>query len=132
MRTAQQTLAGLPVPEREAFVLREWLGFGAGEAGLALGMTAGDVDGLAARARRSLVIAVGGLEPAISCAGTRAALEAGSLDRAAKVHLLRCPVCRGVRRALRPPDAAARPRWRNGSRRSSRDSPRAAVGSSPR
>ncbi len=109
MRTAQQTLGALPVPEREAFVLREWLGFGAGEAGLALGMTAGDVDGLAARARRSLVIAVGGLEPAISCAGTRAALEAGSLDRAAKVHLLRCPVCRGVRRALRPPDAAARP-----------------------
>jgi RNA polymerase sigma-70 factor (ECF subfamily) len=109
MRTAQQTLGALPVPEREAFVLREWLGFGAGEAGLALGMTPGDVDGLAARARRSLVIAVGGLEPAISCAGTRAAMEAGSLDRAAKVHLLRCPVCRGVRRALRPPDAAARP-----------------------
>jgi RNA polymerase sigma-70 factor (ECF subfamily) len=109
MRTAQQTLGALPVPEREAFVLREWLGFGAGEAGLALGMSAGDVDGLAARARRSLVIAVGGLEPAISCAGTRAALETGSLDRAAKVHLLRCPVCRGVRRALRPPDAAARP-----------------------
>ena len=71
-------------------------------------MTAGEVDGLATRARRSLVIAVGGLEPAISCSGTRAALEAGSLDRAAKVHLLRCPVCRGVRRALRPPDASAR------------------------
>ena len=58
-----------------------------GEAALALGMTAGDVDGLAARARRRLVIAVGGLEPAIGCAGTRAALEGGSLDRAAKVHL---------------------------------------------
>ena len=104
MRTTQKTLAGLPVPEREAFVLREWLGFESSEAALALGMTAGEVDGLATRARRSLVIAVGGLEPAIGCSGTRAALEAGSLDRAAKVHLLRCPVCRGVRRALRPPD----------------------------
>jgi RNA polymerase sigma factor (sigma-70 family) len=109
MRTTRKTLAGLPVPEREAFVLREWLGFESSEAALALGMTAGEVDGLATRARRSLVIAVGGLEPAISCSGTRAALEAGSLDRAAKVHLLRCPVCRGVRRALRPPDASARP-----------------------
>ena len=108
MRTTQKTLAGLPVPEREAFVLREWLGFESSEAALALGMTAGEVDGLATRARRSLVIAVGGLEPAISCSGTRAALEAGSLDRAAKVHLLRCPVCRGVRRALRPPEASAR------------------------
>ena len=108
VRTTQKTLAGLPVPEREAFVLREWLGFESSEAALALGMTAGEVDGLATRARRSLVIAVGGLEPAIGCSGTRAALEAGSLDRAAKVHLLRCPVCRGVRRALRPPEASAR------------------------
>jgi hypothetical protein len=72
-------------------------------------MTAGDVDGLASRARRSLVLAVGGLEPAIGCTGTRSALEAGSLDRAAKVHLLRCPVCRGVRRALRPPETSTRP-----------------------
>jgi RNA polymerase sigma-70 factor (ECF subfamily) len=109
MRTARQTLVGLPEPEREAFVLREWLGLEAGEAALALGLTAGDVDGLASRARRSLVLAVGGLEPAIGCTDTRAALEAGTLHRAAKVHLLRCPVCRGVRRALRPPEAAMRP-----------------------
>jgi RNA polymerase sigma-70 factor, ECF subfamily len=109
VRTARKTLNGLPEPEREAFVLREWLGLEAGEAALALGLTAGDVDGLASRARRSLVLAVGGLEPAVGCSGTRSALEAGSLDRAAKVHLLRCPVCRGVRRALRPPEAAARP-----------------------
>jgi hypothetical protein len=109
VRTARKALNGLPEPEREAFVLREWLGLEAGEAALALGLTAGDVDGLASRARRSLVLAVGGLEPAVGCSGTRSALEAGSLDRAAKVHLLRCPVCRGVRRALRPPEAAARP-----------------------
>jgi RNA polymerase sigma-70 factor (ECF subfamily) len=108
MRTARETLAGLPVPEREAFVLREWLGLEAGEAALALGMSAVNVEGLAARARRKLVLTVGGLEPAIGCTGTRAALESGSLDRAAKVHLLRCPVCRGVRRALRPPETAAR------------------------
>jgi RNA polymerase sigma factor (sigma-70 family) len=109
MRTARETLGGLPEPQREAFVMREWLGLGAGEAALALGMTAGDVDGLASRARRSLVLAVGGLEPAIGCAGTRSALQGGSLDRAAKVHLLRCPVCRGVRRALRPPQPNPRP-----------------------
>jgi RNA polymerase sigma factor (sigma-70 family) len=109
LRTAHKTLGELPEAEREAFVLREWLGLEAGEAALALGMTAGDVDGLASRARRRLVLAVGGLEPAIGCTGTRAAMEAGSLDRAAKVHLLRCPVCRGVRRALRPPDASPRP-----------------------
>ena len=109
MRTASKTLRNLPEPEREAFVMREWLGLEAGEAALALGLTAGDVDGLASRARRSLVLAVGGLEPAIGCSGTRTALETGALDRAAKVHLLRCPVCRGVRRALRPPDGRARP-----------------------
>jgi RNA polymerase sigma factor (sigma-70 family) len=109
MRTAQKTLGSLPEPEREAFVMREWLGLEAGETALALGLDAGDVDGLASRARRSLVLAVGGLEPPLGCTGTRAALQAGSLDRAAKVHLLRCPVCRGVRRALRPPDAKARP-----------------------
>jgi RNA polymerase sigma-70 factor (ECF subfamily) len=109
VRTARRTLRNLPEPEREAFVMREWLGLETGETALALGLNAGDVDGLASRARRSLVLAVGGLEPPIGCSGTRAALEAGSLNRAAKVHLLRCPVCRGVRRALRPPEGAARP-----------------------
>jgi RNA polymerase sigma-70 factor, ECF subfamily len=107
MQTVQATLADLPEPEREAFVLREWLGLETSEVALALGVTAGNVEWLTARARRSLVLAVGGLEPAVGCAGTRAALEAGSLDRGAKVHLLRCPVCRGVRRSLRPPDAVA-------------------------
>ena len=60
--------------------------------------------------------------------------EAGSLDRAAKVHLLRCPVCRGVRRALRPPrrPSARIARGPAACRPSSRGSPRAAAGSSPR
>lgn len=106
MRTARRTLSALPEAEREAFVLREWIGLETGEVARALGVSAGDVDDLAARARRSLVLAVGGLEPAMGCAATRAALEAGSLDRAGKVHLLRCPVCRGVRRALRPREVA--------------------------
>jgi RNA polymerase sigma-70 factor (ECF subfamily) len=108
MRTAQRTLRRLPEPERDAFLMREWLGLELGEAAVALDRTTGEVEMLTVRARRSLMIAVGGLEPAIGCAGTRAALEAGSLGRASKVHLLRCPVCRGVRRALRAPDAAAR------------------------
>jgi RNA polymerase sigma-70 factor, ECF subfamily len=107
LRTARRALRALPVPEREAFVLREWLGLETGEVALALGLTAGDVEGLAGRARRSLVLAVGGLEPALGCAGTRVSLEAGSLDRAGRVHLLRCPMCRGVRRALRAPEAAS-------------------------
>ena len=91
MRTARQTLNALPEGEREAFVLREWIGLDTGEVALALGVTPREVDDLAARARRSLVLAVGGLEPAIGCAATRAALETGSLDRAGKVHLCAAP-----------------------------------------
>ena len=104
IRVARSTLGGLPAEEREAFVLREWLGLEAREAALALGLSAVAVDGLAGRARRSLVLAVGGLEAPAGCSGTRTALESGSLDRAVRVHLLRCPTCRGVRRALRPPE----------------------------
>jgi RNA polymerase sigma factor (sigma-70 family) len=104
IRVARSTLDHLPRPEREAFVLREWLGLETGEVALALGLSAVAVDGLAGRARRSLVLAVGGLEPAAGCGATRSALELGSLDRAVRVHLLRCPVCRGVRRALRAPE----------------------------
>jgi RNA polymerase sigma-70 factor (ECF subfamily) len=109
MRVAQVTLRALPVPEREAFVLREWLGLGTAEVALAMSLTSGEIESLAGRARRSLVLAVGGLEPAVGCADTRAALETGSLGRAGTVHLLRCPMCRGVRRALRPPEASGVP-----------------------
>ena len=106
MRIAQQTLSALPEQERDAFLLREWVGLATPDVALALGVEAGYVEYLTARARRSLVLAVGGLEAPVGCAETRAALEASSLCRAAKVHLLRCPVCRGVRRALRPRNAA--------------------------
>jgi RNA polymerase sigma-70 factor (ECF subfamily) len=109
MRVAQDTLRALPVSEREAFVLREWLGLGTAEVALAMSLTSGEIESLAGRARRSLVLAVGGLEPAVGCADTRAALETGSLGRAGAVHLLRCPMCRGVRRALRPPEARGVP-----------------------
>jgi RNA polymerase sigma factor (sigma-70 family) len=109
LSTARRTLNALPVLEREAFVLREWIGLEAGEVGLALGLSPTAVEGLTGRARHSLVLAVGGLEPAVGCVGTRAALESGSIDRAAKVHLLRCPMCRGVRRALRSPESARGP-----------------------
>jgi RNA polymerase sigma-70 factor (ECF subfamily) len=102
MRIARRTLSLLPEQQREAFVLREWLGLRTTEVALALGVTPTGVDDLTAQARRSLVLALGGLEPAIGCAATRTSLEAGTLDRAGKVHLLRCPVCRGVRRALSP------------------------------
>lgn len=110
VRVARHTLRALPVHEREAFVMREWLGLGTAEVALAMSLTPVEVESLAGRARRSLVLAVGGLEPAVGCAGTRTALEAGTLGRAGTVHLLRCPVCRGVRRALRPPavEGAAR------------------------
>lgn len=109
MRVARDTLRALPVSEREAFVLREWLGLGTAEVALAMSLTSGEIESLAGRARRSLVLAVGGLEPAVGCADTRAALEAGSVGRAGTVHLLRCPMCRGVRRALRPPEATGVP-----------------------
>jgi RNA polymerase sigma-70 factor (ECF subfamily) len=103
MRVARGALRALPVPEREAFVLREWLGMGVAEVALTMNLTPGEIERLAGRARRSLVLAVGGLESPAGCTETRAALEVGSLGRAGRVHLLRCPVCRGVRRALRPP-----------------------------
>ena len=109
MRVAHDTLRALPVPEREAFVLREWLGLGTAEVALAMSLTTGEIESLAGRARRSLVLAVGGLEPAVGCTDTRAALETGSLGRAGTVHLLRCPMCRGVRRALRPPESRGVP-----------------------
>jgi RNA polymerase sigma-70 factor (ECF subfamily) len=109
MRVARRTLSLLPEPQRDAFVLREWLGLETTEVSLALGIPATEVEQLTGRARRSLVLAVGGLEPAIGCAATRTALEAGSLDRAGKVHMLRCPVCRGVRRALQADGAPSSP-----------------------
>ncbi|MDX6618787.1 MAG: hypothetical protein QOK36_1173 [Gaiellales bacterium] len=105
LRIARQTLRALPEQERDAFLLREWVGLATPDVALALGVESGYVEYLTARARRSLVIAVGGLEAPVGCAETRAGLEASSLGRAAKVHLLRCPVCRGVRRALRPRSA---------------------------
>jgi RNA polymerase sigma factor (sigma-70 family) len=105
LRIAQQTLSALPEQERDAFLLREWVGLPTQEVALALGVEAGYVEYLTARARRSLVLAVGGLEAPVGCGETRAALETSTLGRAAKVHLLRCPVCRGVRRALRPRQA---------------------------
>jgi RNA polymerase sigma factor (sigma-70 family) len=109
LRIARRTLKLMPEAQREAFLLREWLGLGTAEVALALGILPAEVELLTGRARRSLVVAVGGLEPAIGCAATCRALEAGMLDRAAKVHLLRCPVCRGVRRALRPRRVAGAP-----------------------
>ena len=109
MRIARRTLSLLPEQQREAFVLREWLGLETTEVALALGVAPTGVDDLTAQARRSLVLAVGGLEPAVGCAATRTSLEAGTLDRAGKVHLLRCPVCRGVRRALSPSALGAAP-----------------------
>ena len=104
MRVARHTLRRLSAEEREAFVLREWLGLDAAEAALTMHVSPAEIESLAGRARRSLVLAVGGLEAPVGCAGTRSALEAGVLDRAGKVHLIRCPVCRGVRRALRAPE----------------------------
>jgi RNA polymerase sigma-70 factor (ECF subfamily) len=104
IRVARATLSALPEPERDAFLLHEWIGLESREVAVALGTTPAAVDDLAARARRRLVLAVGGLEPAAGCSSTRAALTSGLLGRATRVHLLRCPTCRGVRRALRPPE----------------------------
>src|SRR6195952_5659016 len=54
LRTARRTLRLLPEPEREAFLMREWLGLESAEVGLALGIPAAEVDHLTGRARRSL------------------------------------------------------------------------------
>jgi RNA polymerase sigma factor (sigma-70 family) len=105
---ASEALGRLPTSQREAFVLREWVGMSTAEIALSLGTTVSAVDALLNRARRELIRVVGGNEGVASCADTRAALADGILDRSARAHLVRCKSCRAARRAIHPQAAAVR------------------------
>jgi RNA polymerase sigma factor (sigma-70 family) len=99
---ASEALGRLPTSQREAFVLREWVGMSTAEVAVSLGTTVSAVDALLNRARRELIRVVGGNEGVASCAETRAALADGLLDRSARAHLVRCKSCRAARRAVDP------------------------------
>ena len=69
MRVARQTLRALPVHgARGVWVRGSGSGLGTAEVALAMSLTPIEIESLAGRARRSLVLAVGGLEPAVGCA----------------------------------------------------------------
>jgi RNA polymerase sigma-70 factor (ECF subfamily) len=110
LAAAGDALGRLPAAQREAYVMREWLGLSTAEVAVSLGTTAIAVDGLLGRARRELVRVLGAAEEsgAAGCRRTCEALAAGAVDRAARAHLVRCRACRSVRRALRPKLAAGR------------------------
>jgi RNA polymerase sigma factor (sigma-70 family) len=110
LAAANDALGRLPATQREAYVMREWLGLSTAEVAVSLGTTPIAVDGLLGRARRELVRVLGTSDAAgaAGCRRTCEALAAGSVDRAARAHLVRCRSCRSVRSALRPELAAAR------------------------
>jgi RNA polymerase sigma factor (sigma-70 family) len=103
---ASETLSRLPETQRDAFVLREFLGMTISEVATTLDTTIPAVDALLNRARRELIRSVAGEEKTASCRETRDALSAGLIDRASRAHLVRCRGCRAARRALLPENAA--------------------------
>jgi RNA polymerase sigma-70 factor (ECF subfamily) len=102
VQVASVALEGLPTTQREAFVLREWLGLSTGEIADSLGTTVSAVDALLNRARRELIRAVAAGEGSAGCGQTRQALQRGLLDRRTRAHLVRCKPCRAARRAVQP------------------------------
>ena len=110
LQAARHALGGLPTSQREAYVLREWLGLTTAEVAISLGTSVSAVDALLNRARRELIRVLGGADEsgAAGCVRTCEALAEGSIDRATRAHLVRCRSCRAVRRALRPQLVVAR------------------------
>lgn len=110
LAAAGDALGRLPTAQREAYVLREWLGMSTAEVALALGTSVSAVDALLNRARSELIRVLGGAEAAgaAGCTRTREAIADDTIDRATRAHLVRCRSCRAVRRALRPQLVVAR------------------------
>ena len=104
---ARRLLGRLPSKQREAFVLREWVGCSQQEVALALGVSVGSVEGLLTRARSELVRGLGTREDRTSCQSVREQLAAEDLSASGRGHLLRCARCRAARRLLYPSRASA-------------------------
>ncbi|MGA0123220.1 MAG: RNA polymerase sigma factor, partial [Gaiellales bacterium] len=99
-------LGTLPEQQREAMVLREWIGLSAVETSEVLETTPQGVDALVYRARKSLV-AVPEVEDDSDCAEVRAALAEDAITARTRAHLLRCRSCRAASRRLRSPEEMA-------------------------
>ena len=99
-------LGTLPEQQREAMVLREWLGLSAIETSEVLETTPQGVDALVYRARKALV-AVPEVEDDSDCAEVRAALADDAITNRTRAHLLRCHSCRAASRRLRAPEEMA-------------------------
>ncbi len=110
LQAARAALGRLPTSQRDAFVLREWLGLSTSEVASSLGTSVSAVDALLNRARRELIRVLGGADEAgaAGCVRTCESLADDSIDRATRAHLVRCRSCRAVRRALQPQLVVAR------------------------
>ena len=99
-------LATLPEQQREAMVLREWLGMSAIETAEVLDVTPQGVDALVYRARKSL-IGLDGAEAESACGRVRQALADAKVDSRVRAHLLACRSCRAAARRLHAPEEMA-------------------------
>ena len=104
---ARRLLGRLPSKQREAFVLREWVGCSQQEVALALGVSVASVEGLLGRARMELVRGLDARDDRTSCQSVREQLATADLSAAGRGHLLRCARCRAARRLLYPSRAAS-------------------------
>ena len=104
---ARRLLGRLPSKQREAFVLREWVGCSQQEVALALGVSVASVEGLLGRARSELVRGLDAGDDRASCQSVRDQLADAELTASGHGHLLRCARCRAARRLLYPSRASA-------------------------
>ena len=103
---AVSLLGTLPTQQREALVLREWLGLSAIETASVLESTPQGIDALVYRARKSLV-GLADVPDASTCAETRDALVESAVTTKVRAHLLACRSCRSAARRLRAPEELA-------------------------
>ena len=104
--TTVALLASLPGPQRDALVLREWLGLSAIETAMIIDSTPQGVDALIYRARKSLV-AVPADDDQSTCADVRRALAADEITVRTRTHLFGCRSCRAAALRLRAPEEVA-------------------------
>ncbi|MEI6689818.1 MAG: sigma-70 family RNA polymerase sigma factor, partial [Thermoleophilia bacterium] len=99
-------LATLPEQQREAIVLREWLGMSAIETADVLDVTPQGVDALVYRARKALV-GLADVEEESACGVVRQALADAKVNAKIRAHLLACRSCRSAARRLHAPEEMA-------------------------
>ena len=99
-------LATLPEQQREAIVLREWLGMSAIETADVLVVTPQGVDALVYRARKALV-GLADVEEESACGVVRQALADAKVNAKIRAHLLACRSCRSAARRLHAPEEMA-------------------------